>query len=501
MIDVTSRGESDRGWAWMILVAVTIVNLAVLPAQQCFGLIFTERFTSLGISATQTSLILHLTGTITCSLGLISGPMFKMFNFQQVAFCGGLIVTIGICTTAFALSLPAIIVTYCIVIGVGYGITFPATNLALNTYFRKKRNVAMGLSVTLTGLGPIVMPLLIAKLLENYATTGTLLILAGIATHSFVGASLLKPFAKPEITSIAKGNDITASSAECNNGGTVKRTVKLEYKNEIDVQNGVSCQLLNEKVESDATECEQLPTHNDKIENKNKQTRKTVLSIISEHLDLDLLKDSCYVAVILGMGVSLVAETNFNAMLPFVLAELSGLERNSVATVMSIQAVSDITGRLCVPLVAHKAGWTSRNLYVISLIGATLGRIILSTWGNTFIAVICVALIIGVSKGTKAVFQALIIPDYVPLERLPAASGMQMVCNGILSIAIGPIIGVVHDATNSYVSALHFTSILSLSCILLWYLGGLWKSNRDPKHLSENKDTIEVQEDPFEFGA
>lgn len=37
-----------------------------------------------------------------------------------------------------------------------------------------------------------------------------------------------------------------------------------------------------------------------------------------------------------GMGVSLVAETNFNAMFPFVLAELSGLGRNSIATVMSI---------------------------------------------------------------------------------------------------------------------------------------------------------------------
>lgn len=66
---------------------------------------------------------------------------------------------------------------------------------------------------------------------------------------------------------------------------------------------------------------------------------------------------------------------------------------------------------------------------------------VLSTWGNTYVVVIGVALIIGVAKGTKAVFQTLIIPDYVSLERLPAAYGMQMVCNGILSIIIGPFIG------------------------------------------------------------
>lgn len=66
---------------------------------------------------------------------------------------------------------------------------------------------------------------------------------------------------------------------------------------------------------------------------------------------------------------------------------------------------------------------------------------VLSTWGDFYVVVIMVSLIVGLAKGTKAVFQALIIPDYVPLERLPAASGIQMVCNGILSISVGPIIG------------------------------------------------------------
>lgn len=200
IIDKMSRGEADRGWAWMIVAGVTIINLAILPIQQSFGLIFRERFFALGITATQTSLILHLNGTITCSLGLISGPMMKRFTFRKVAFLGGLTVAAGICMTAFAVSLPSIIFTYCIIVGVGHGIMFPATNLAMNTYFRKKRNIAMGLSVTLTGLGPILMPLLIAILLENYATTGTLLILASIAMHSLVGASFLQPFKEEQIS-------------------------------------------------------------------------------------------------------------------------------------------------------------------------------------------------------------------------------------------------------------------------------------------------------------
>ncbi|XP_053975295.1 monocarboxylate transporter 9-like isoform X2 [Hylaeus volcanicus] len=298
-----SRGETDRGWAWVIVAAVTIINLAILPIQQCYGLVFTDRFHSLGITATQTSFILHLNGTITCSLGLISGPMMKRFRFRTVGFFGGLTVAIGICMTAFAVSVPSIIITYCIIVGIGHGVMFPATTLALNTYFRKKRNLAMGFSVTLTGLGPILMPLLIAKLLENYATTGTLLILAGIAMHSLVGASLLKPFNENKITSITKGNDITESSAECNDNSVAKRAESLNVENETEVTNGgVNCELLSNDVERKTEDRERPLSRNAELANRTGGKRK-ILSRIFKHLDLDLLKDSRYVAVILEMCI------------------------------------------------------------------------------------------------------------------------------------------------------------------------------------------------------
>ncbi|XP_020283468.1 monocarboxylate transporter 6-like isoform X1 [Pseudomyrmex gracilis] len=483
-----ARGETDRGWAWTIVIGVTVINLAVLPVQQCFGLIFAERFTSLGITATQTSLILHLNGTITCSLGLISGPMMKRFAFRQVAYFGGLTVVLGICAAAFAVSLPTLIITYCVIIGVGQGIIFPATTLALNTYFRKKRNVAMGLAVTMTGLGPILMPLLIDIFLERYATTGTLIILAGIATHSFVGASLLIPFkAKKEISAKDKTTDQSKTESGTGDHREAKSKIEKNLEDNITVQS----RLLNEE-NSEETEQPNNRVKN-KTELKKEDGRISFLKTIATTLDLDLLRDNRYIAVVLGMAVSLVAETNFNVMIPFVLAELASLDRTSIAMVMSIQAAADITGRLCVPLLAQKAGWRCRNLYVISLLGSTFGRTILSTWGNLYAVVIGVFLIVGLAKGTKAVFQSLIIPDYVPLERLPAASGIQMVCNGILSISVGPLIGLIRDSTNSYVSALYFTSFLSLSCVFLWLISGLWTpcANMFDLHKQSSSDNQE----------
>lgn len=65
-----------------------------------------------------------------------------------------------------------------------------------------------------------------------------------------------------------------------------------------------------------------------------------------------------------------------------------------------------------------------------------------------------VSIVLGLAKGSKAVFQALIIPKYVSLEKLPAATGLSMIFNGLLSLIIGPIIGNTFpfDATIIYLS-------------------------------------------------
>lgn len=57
------------------------------------------------------------------------------------------------------------------------------------------------------------------------------------------------------------------------------------------------------------------------------------------------------------------------------------------------------------------------------------------TWG------LIVAVIIGAGKGLRTIFMALVIPSYVPLERLPAASGLQLATSGLLFIILGPVVG------------------------------------------------------------
>lgn len=50
--------------------------------------------------------------------------------------------------------------------------------------------------MTLTALGPILMPQIINLLIQNYHSDGVILILAGIIAHGYIGAILLQPVKK-----------------------------------------------------------------------------------------------------------------------------------------------------------------------------------------------------------------------------------------------------------------------------------------------------------------
>lgn len=68
-----------------------------------------------------------------------------------------------------------------------------AFSLALNQYFNLRRNYAIGIGMTLTGLGPIFYPPLIAVLLHHYGTAGCVLILSALCAHIVLAALLLQP--------------------------------------------------------------------------------------------------------------------------------------------------------------------------------------------------------------------------------------------------------------------------------------------------------------------
>lgn len=143
--------------------------------------------------AADISFIMNINSAFAMSLGLINGPLIRYFGYRKVGVAAGLLVTLGMCLTAFANSFGAFVFTYGIITAAGFGFAISAFSLALNSYFRVKRNKAAGISMTITGLGPIIYPPMVSVLLSYYGVTGCVLILGGLCTHIIMAALLLQP--------------------------------------------------------------------------------------------------------------------------------------------------------------------------------------------------------------------------------------------------------------------------------------------------------------------
>ncbi|XP_034189364.2 uncharacterized protein LOC117608408 isoform X1 [Osmia lignaria lignaria] len=194
-IDNGSEGfvAPDGGWGWIIVMAAGFSNFCTFPVLQCFGLIFRDRFAELGINSSQITTILNINCTVTSCLGLANGPLFRKFSCRQVAFVGALVCAISITILSTMTTFTGSIIFFSILYGAGLGITMSSNSLALNTYFKKKRRIATGLSWTCTGMGPIVMPQIITQLIPLYGVTGTVLIFGSFAFNAVVCALLLQP--------------------------------------------------------------------------------------------------------------------------------------------------------------------------------------------------------------------------------------------------------------------------------------------------------------------
>lgn len=75
----------------------------------------------------------------------------------------------------------------------GIAAVMAAFTLAINSFFKEKRGRAIGVGMSITGLGAILMPMLMSALMYSYGWRYAVLILGAICLHSLSAAFLLRP--------------------------------------------------------------------------------------------------------------------------------------------------------------------------------------------------------------------------------------------------------------------------------------------------------------------
>ncbi|XP_067641002.1 uncharacterized protein out [Eurosta solidaginis] len=230
------------------------------------------------------------------------------------------------------------------------------------------------------------------------------------------------------------------------------------------------CTCAEEKVLLQKITDEELKSEQEKLKAAEaaEEVAKSNMSAIEKvvkFFDLDLLKDFTFVNLASGMTIMTFAEMNFSVLTPFILAEF-GYTNNEISMAMSMLGGMDICVRFLAPFALEKVKLDNRVLFAFGIIAISIGRMLV-TMTHSYYVILALFLLIGFGKGFRTIFAPLIIPSYVPLKRLPAASGLQLVFNTIFSLAFGPILGIITDAT-SYTITIHFINLLTALALLLW---------------------------------
>ncbi|KAJ2950635.1 hypothetical protein O0L34_g8890 [Tuta absoluta] len=504
----------DGGYGWVITMAYALNNVVVLPLIAGFGLVFQEAFADTGLTATEGTLIITLNHGIGMLLSFFSGPVLRSFGYRKVAVVGALCIAAGLMITSFASNFWVFILSYSIINSTGIAAVMAAFTLAINSFFKDKRARAVGAGMSITGLGAICMPLVMSALMNAYGWRYAVLILGALCLHSLVAACLLRPakwyLKDPPVieemvplnkdgtvelvsdsTSLAKQNGVSlprieggstgngavsaslrslagsAISLEANNAMANSEERKktpepaLRWWESQEINLGSSINIFNDG------EAKKLANEKRALKENEKMPPKSFFAKFVAFFDLTLLTDPVFVNILFGLSIAGCVETNFSLLLPIILKDLMKFETSDIATVMAVIGLSDTLFRFVSPFIGEWCNKPPRVMYVISLLLIIFIRSIM-LFTSSFMGMLFVALAMGITKGVRTVYMNVVIPSYVPIERLPFASGIQMFFNGIIIITIGSLLGKIREASGSYQVPIILLNLVTMVTVVAW---------------------------------
>lgn len=187
---------------------------------------------------------------------------------------------------------------------------------------------------------------------------------------------------------------------------------------------------------------------------------------ISNFLDLDLLKNSTYLNITLGLSLFWVAELHFKMVVPFFLGDM-GYSQENQALCLSVSAASDIVARLVLPPICDRVKYKKRTLFFVACIFLTISRSVMAEQTD-WVPLLITLIICGFFRGATLINYQLTVAECVTLDKLPAAVGLNMVAKGITVVTLGPLLGLIRDATGSYPIFIHAQSFLMTLGLLAW---------------------------------
>ena len=176
--------------AWSHTVLVHLICIVVWGTVSSFG-VFETYYTS--ILSQSTSAISWIGGVqtfLTFFIGTFSGRALDGGFYKPTFLLGSFLVLLGIFMTSLSRTYWQIFLAQAVCQGLGHGTIFVPSMALLSTYFSTRRGLAIGLAASGAGVGGVIFPLMVQKLLPKIGFAWTVRVI-GLVVMACLGIPAL----------------------------------------------------------------------------------------------------------------------------------------------------------------------------------------------------------------------------------------------------------------------------------------------------------------------
>ncbi|XP_068159983.1 monocarboxylate transporter 7 [Drosophila tropicalis] len=532
----------DGGWGILVCIGMALPFISALAALPSFGLVFGDFLKSIGA---ETSAIAIITSAFFCSLsfaGLFSGSLFRRWSMRSVGLAGGILYCLGTGLQLFATSTMHLIFAFSVVQGLGFGLIVPTSYTTFNNYFVKNRVLWMSFAQTLIGLGSMLYPIVMQKLIQYYGFRGCLLVLTGLNAHAILGMLLMHPVEwhmrrvpipeeelqlqrqeqqqrqpvaihiQPETPLTAPVGEMTfitdSSSRRISHADDqILRIISSRASSITSLGNwsgpvivsDASPQMLHSlqasRRQSTVVPAVGLPPQLPSLPEAgvDETPKKSWVRTLVDFLDLTLFKQVIYVNIVLGITFALYSDITFFTLQPVYLFEL-GYNKLDTATIIAIGAAADLASRIFLAATAVCIQVPSRYIYLAGAVVTVFARFAFNSITD-FVGMASITAIMGFLRTWLHVPLPLVFADYLPKERFASGYGLFMFTQGNAMFVIGPIVGYIRDKTQDYILVFHILNVFMMLCAVPWVIEVLCvKFRRRNKIERQNVDHLDDEQ-------
>nr|XP_034829015.1 monocarboxylate transporter 13 isoform X2 [Maniola hyperantus] len=189
----------DGGYGWVVVFASFMCNLVVDGIAYTFGIFLPELVTYFGEGKGTVAWVGSLLSGVYLAAGPVVSALCNKYGCRAVCVAGSLIAATGFVLSTFCKSVTMMMITYGLIGGMGFGMIYLPSVVAVGYYFETRRSLATGIAVCGSGVGTFSFAPLATILLNEFGSwQNANLLLAGLILNCAVFGALMRPLVYPK---------------------------------------------------------------------------------------------------------------------------------------------------------------------------------------------------------------------------------------------------------------------------------------------------------------